>query len=181
MKAWMRRLRREVRRLSWTWLAALGLACAAAALYYAGVRPAERELAALERGAAELQAQQRLGAERGARQDPRVQLARFYAHFPAGASAPNWLERIHDAARAHRLDLMQGDYRLARSGQGQLARYQVTLPLQGSYPNIRGFLNAVLSEVPAASLDQVAFERQKIGEDAVRVTVRLTLYLRGTS
>jgi hypothetical protein len=36
----------------------------------------------------------------------------------------------------------------------------------------------MLSELPSVSLDNVAFERQKIGEASVQVTVRLTLYLR---
>lgn len=178
MKTWAWRIRRMTRQSSLPWLGVLGLALFAAGFQWFAVQPAERELESLAQTAAGLQARSTFGDGRGARRDPRLQLTSFYAGFPAVASAPNWLERIHASAQANRLELMQGDYRIVQAGQEGLARYQITLPLKGAYPDIRSFINTVLSEMPVASLDNVAFERQKIGDTAVQVTLRLTFYLR---
>jgi hypothetical protein len=177
MKSWLGPIRRWQRWFSWPALGALGVAIFTAGFHVSVVRPAQLELDALQREVASLRVQYRLTGP-AAQQNPRVQLVRFYESFPSGASAPNWLERIYAAAQSNHLELMEGDYRILRKGHEQLAQYQITLPLKGSYPNIRGFLNAMLSELPSVSLDNVAFERQKIGEASVQVTVRLTLYLR---
>lgn len=180
MTAWRGQARRWLRWLSWPLLATLSVAIFTTGFYLTTVRPAQYELNALQRNLTELRAQRRLIAEKSARQSPRLQLVGFYQTFPAAASAPDLLERIYAAALANHLELSKGDYRITRNGQAQLDQYQLTLPLNGRYPDIRGFLDEVLSTLPTASLDHVAFERQKIGETAVQVTVRLTLYLRGT-
>ena len=177
MKSWFRQFRRWQQWLTWPALGALGAAVVTASFHVSVVRPTQLELDVLQRQVAGLRAQHKLTGP-AERQNPRLQLVRFYESFPAGTSAPNWLGRIHAAAEANHLELIQGDYRIISKGHEQLAQYQITLPLKGSYPNIRGFMNAVLSELPSVSLDNVAFERQKIGESSVEVTVRLTLYLR---
>lgn len=163
--------------LTWPALAAVGVAAFATSLHVSAVRPAQGKVEALQRTLSELRAQYPLN-DPASRQNPHLQLVRFYESFPSLASAPNWLKQLYRAAQSNHLELMRGDYRILRKEHGQLSQYQMTLPLKGSYPNIRGFLNTVLSEFPGISLDNVAFERQKIGEADVQVSVRLTLYLR---
>lgn len=179
MKAWRGQGRRWLRWLGWPLLGSLGVAVLTAGFYLTTVRPARHELDALQRNLTELRAQRRLVTAQSARQSPRLQLVSFYQTFPAAASAPDLLERIYVAALDHHLELIKGDYRIIHNGQAQLDQYQLTLPLKGRYPDIRGFLDELLAALPTASLDHVAFERQKIGETAVQVTVRVTLYLRG--
>lgn len=177
LKTWSNRIRHWPQRLSWPAVGALGVAVFAAGFHFSVVRPAQEEALALQSTLAHLRAQHSLLGP-GAQPNPRLQLVRFYASFPSGESAPNWLERIYAAASINHLELTSGDYRVVRNGQEQLARYQITLPLKGSYPDIRGFLRTVLSDLPSVSLDNIAFERQKIGEASVAVSVSLTLYLR---
>jgi hypothetical protein len=177
MRALLYRLRRAGRRLAWAWLGAALLAGGAAGVYLGLVRPAGQDLAALERRVAGLRGQ---GAERAAgaaAREPGAQLARFQAQFPPRVSAVDGLQRIHAVAQANRLALMQGDYRFV-AGVGGLARYQITLPLRGRYPDIRAFLAAVLAGLPTATLDKVSFDRPKIGDASVQATVRLSLFLR---
>ena len=163
--------------LSWPALAAVGVAVFAASFHISAVRPAQSEVEALQGTLSGLRAQYQLN-DPASRQNPRLQLVRFYQSFPSLASAPNWLKQVYRAAQSNHLELMRGDYRILRQEHAQLFQYQMTLPLKGSYPNIRGFLNTVLAEFPGISLDNVAFERQKIGEADVQASVRLTLYLR---
>ena len=105
------------------------------------------------------------------------QLATFYGFFPKLTTLPDWLERIYDAADANGVALEAGEYRLIQERDWKLARYQLTLPLKGSYTQVRGFVAQVLNEIPAAALDEVAFKREAIGATALDVRVKLTLYL----
>jgi Tfp pilus assembly protein PilO len=106
-----------------------------------------------------------------------TQLAAFYKFFPSERSIPDWIEKISTAAAKNKLNLRQSEYQVIRDKSSKLLLYQVMLPVKGTYPNLRGFIDDVLTEVPIASLDNVKFERQKIGEDALVSTVMLTLHL----
>ena len=52
-----------------------------------------------------------------------------------------------------------------------------TVPLKGSYVQVRAFLDRVLNEVPVASIDQVSFHRAEPDSDRVEAQVTLTLFL----
>jgi len=58
-----------------------------------------------------------------------------------------------------------------------MERYEITLPLAGSYAQIRTFLENALIEIPVMSLDQVAFRRERASELQVQAEVRVTLHL----
>lgn len=149
------------------------------AIYFSAIAPAQTRIAALQQEARTRLEQARKPARTTvADQDsPVAQLAVFYRYFPDHHSAPDWLERIYAAAREQNLQLEQGEYHTIRGNSGKLTRLQVTLPLKGSYLQIRKFLAAILSEVSIASLDSVKFERQKIGESTIDARIKLTLYL----
>lgn len=110
-------------------------------------------------------------------EDTGQQLARFYRHFAAGQGVQDWLERIYRGAADNGLVLEEGEYRMVPSHLPRLARYQVRLPVRGSYRQVRGFLAQVLRAVPVAALDNVEFERQKVGEATISARVHLSLYL----
>jgi hypothetical protein len=104
-------------------------------------------------------------------------LRRFYGNFPAMQKLPDELERLYGLARAARLDLLRGEYRLERRGRG-LASYRVTLPMRGTYPQIREFVGSSLKQMPYAALDGLRFERRKVGDGQVEAQVRLIVYFR---
>ena len=135
--------------------------------------PAERELArrnALASQRVQLPAQP-VSAPEGA-----AELERFYRRFPTLDGLQGELEAVYAHARASKLQLAQGEYRLEK-GAG-LAAYRVTLPVRGSYAQLRQFVGRVLKDMPTASLDAVRFERRKAGDTQVEAQVRLTIYLR---
>jgi hypothetical protein len=53
----------------------------------------------------------------------------------------------------------------------------MTLPVKGTYPQIRKYLAALIADMPALSLQQVQFKRQKVGDPFVDADIRLVLYL----
>jgi hypothetical protein len=152
---------------------ALGLALLVAAAAFAmGAIPAQLER--LQTLRARLDAPQ----VRPAPASPEEQMQAFYAYFPPLATLPDWLERIYGAAARRGLALEAGEYRLAPQPGSRLARYQVTLPVHGRYGQVRAFIADVLAQVPPAALEEVSFRRESIGDDALHVRLRFTLYLR---
>jgi hypothetical protein len=82
--------------------------------------------------------------------DGAADLERFYRRFPT-------------------LDALQSELE---------AIYRVTLPVRGSYAQVRQFVGHLLKDMPTASLDAVRFDRRKAGDAQLEAQVRLTIYLR---
>ncbi len=76
------------------------------------------------------------------------------------------------------LTLAQGEYKSATERSGGFATYQVSLPVKGSYAAIWQFANGALAAIPFASLDDISFRRDSIGQNGVEARLRLTLYLK---
>ncbi|MDB5863311.1 MAG: putative transrane protein [Betaproteobacteria bacterium] len=166
-------------------LGALGVAGVAAAIFalvfqLCAVNAVDADLADLRAQAERLHARNQLEAERpaNARAVPGAQLATFYEFFPAVGSLPEWLLKIDAAAARQGVALDLGDYRLVQEKSSRLARYQIMLPIKGSYEQIRGFVAAVLNDVPAAALEDISLKRETIGAINLEARLKLTLYLR---
>lgn len=177
MNALLRQWRRLARAGGLPGIIAIGVLAFACAVLLSSVVPllertrqaqAERQrLAALEREA---------GSGRAVASTPAQRLAEFYRFFGRADERTDTLERIHKLARGQKLEVLQGNYRLS-SGADRLARYEISLPLRGTYPQIRAFVAEVLNDVPSAALEQISFEKQKIGDPAVEAQLRLVLFL----
>lgn len=112
---------------------------------------------------------------------PAGQLLAFYATFPIQADATESLSHVYAAAEGKNLQLLRGEYALSTDRQTGLVLYRLTLPVSGSYTQIREFVAAALRAVPTLALDELTFERPNISETQVQARVRLTLYLRSAS
>jgi hypothetical protein len=172
------RLREELGRLGWPGLVGLGLLGFAAMVAATALLPLHAEVERLRDEADSLQ--RRLGGgERAGRAPVEDQLATFYAFFPPRDSSPDWLGKIHAIAQAKGVQLASGEYRLERAPSPRLARYQITLPVQGTYAQVRGFVGEVLEQVPAAVIEEVSLKRESVETPRVEARVRLTIYLGG--
>jgi hypothetical protein len=143
--------------------------------YFSAVRPAELELQA-QRSVAE-RLRTRTPFQPVSSEGRAEELRRFYGLFPTLEKLPDELERVYALARAAKLELLQGEYRLERPPFG-IAFYRITLPIRGTYPQIRQFVGATLKTMPIASLDGLRFERKKAGDTQLEAQVRLTIYFR---
>jgi Tfp pilus assembly protein PilO len=178
MNAALERLRESLETLGPLGVIGVALLAFAAALYGAAVMPLANEREGLRAEADRMQARlQMSGSPAGGRGTLAEQLAAFYAFFPAPQSSPDWLGKIHKAAKAKGLVLQSGEYKLERSSDSRLARYQITLPVVGSYAQIRGFVGQVLAEVPAAALEEITLRRESVASPRLEARIRLTLYI----
>jgi hypothetical protein len=163
-----------LRSLGATGVVGIGVLFACLPFYISSVRPAEHELVARRLAADHARSRSALQTVSAPRTDD---LQRFYRAFPAMDRLPDELERLYGLARASRLDLYQGEYRLEQRGGG-LASYRITLPMRGSYPDVRQFLSATLQQMPYAAIDGLRFERKKVGDAQLEAQVRVTLFFR---
>ena len=164
--------------LSWPGVVGLGLLAFCLAFYWSALLPAKARLVEMQQQASSLGA--RLAHMKTQPQQlvtPETQLAAFYHFFPDFAATPDLLEKLYGAAEASGIVLEQGEYRVVPGKEDKLERYQVTLPVRGTYPAVRKFLGRVLADLPAASLDSVSFQRQKVGDMTIESQIKLTLYL----
>ena len=159
-------------------VAGIGIFALCLTFYFSALRPLEQRLNILRDSFAQMikpGAKQVGGVD--AKLAPAEQLAVFYGSFPMRDSVPESLEKIYAAAAAEGLSLDQADYKINHISIGKMTRYQITLPLKGSYSKIHKFLVQVLRDIPSASLERVLFERKKIGDPTVDATVTMVLHL----
>ena len=169
------RAERFLRRLGAFGVLGIGVLIACAAFYVSTLAPAAQELDAQRAALERLRARtpyQPVGANGRAEE-----LRRFYSLFPAAGDLTNEVERLHRLARRAGLDLAQGDYRLERRAIG-LWVYRVSLPVRGTYAQLREFSASVLKEMPVASIEALRFERKRAADPQLEAQVRLTLHVR---
>jgi hypothetical protein len=180
MKTLLPRLRYTFRQLGWPGAVLLATLLSAVLFHVMVTRPLqqrqtallqqrheqERDIARLRRTASKLQ------------ESPELRLVRFYQSFPPRESAPVWLEKIYAAADAQALTLPKGEYKIFPDRSGRLWRYEISLPVRGSYTRLRAFLTQVLRDNPAAVLADLRLKRENIGQDQLDATIRLVVLLR---
>ena len=171
----MRNLRRLLDALGPAGVAGVGVGIFCLVFYFNSLVPAAAELERRSAGVEKRVPQQQT------RDDPAAELERFYSRFPPIERLPGELDALYAHAKMARVELRQGEYRMVPAG-GPLTAYHVTLPVRGSYPQLRQFVGRVLQDMPTTSLDALRFERKKAADAQLEAQVRLTIYLRkGTS
>ncbi|MEI7970036.1 MAG: hypothetical protein WCJ69_13715 [Betaproteobacteria bacterium] len=176
------RLRREVSRLGWQGLAGFVLLAGAGVFWVSASLPVREEISTLKGEHASLRARLRSAVAEPPRalSDRATQLDNFYGFFPATDTLPDWIGSFHNAAGHNGLVLDHGDYRMPPRGRDRLQRYQVSLPVRGTYPQLRGFIAETLATVPAAALEDIVMRREAIGSPVLDARLTFTLYFGDT-
>ncbi len=173
MAAW----RRAMAVLGWPGMLGLALLLGAAGIYLTAVQDRTARLAELKRESASLKSRIERAAKSGIQETGSAEeLNKFYGFF-SSTHLTGWLNKLYAAAEAQQLALEQGEYRLNPDKTGKLVRYQVTLPVKGSYLQIRRFVDQALIDVPVAALDDINFKREAIGATQLEARIKFTLYV----
>lgn len=107
-------------------------------------------------------------------------LTAFYGGLGDRRHAEQQVNILFGIAAKSGLALPRGDYSAAYDKDARIYTYQVSLPVKGSYRAISQFALLSLRTIPFASLDNISFKRESIGDSNVEARLRLTLYLSGT-
>jgi hypothetical protein len=105
-----------------------------------------------------------------------AQLEDFYAFFDNNEDTTDSLAKLHAIAKSVGVEMRTAEYRMRSTGT-RLTRYELALPLAGSYSQVRAFLANALQEIPTLSLDQLSLRRERANDGLVQADVRLSLYL----
>jgi hypothetical protein len=170
----VRRLRRLLEALGPAGVAGVGVLLFCLPFYFTALAPAQAEVKRRNAAAATASAGRPVQARPSLESSD---LERFYSRFPRVERLPGELDALYAHAKLSKVQLLQGEYRL-ESKAGPLTAYHVTLPVRGSYPQVRQFVGRVLRDMPTTSLDAVRFERKKAADAQLEAQVRLTIYLR---
>ena len=108
---------------------------------------------------------------------PQRLLDDFRSKLPAQPQATVAIDKIYALAAQEHITLARGEYSLGVDPKTHLARYQILLPVRGSYPQLRRFLHALLGQLPAVVVEDVEFQRKKIADTDLTGRIRMTLYL----
>jgi len=170
-------IKRALIRLRWRGLGGLALLLFAAGAAGIVIHSGRQRVQELDAEVASLVS--RLGQRGSLNAAPsgRGQLSNFYAFFPLIENVPELLGRIHRAALDNQLLLKKGEYKLSREADFRLARYEITLPVNGDYTSVRSFVNEVLQALPSAALDELALKRESADQPELEARVRFSLFL----
>jgi len=151
-------------------LASLAVLAGSVAFLFQFVKPLEERAQRLERDV------QPTALKRVALDTPAARLEAFHTRLDRAETKDEWLAKLYAAARASGLELRAAQYRLAESRQ-RIERYEISLPVSGSYSQIRRFLESALADIPVMSLDRASFRRKAITDGRVEAEIVVTLHL----
>jgi len=103
-------------------------------------------------------------------------LRAFYDLLGDSSEAERHVSSLFSIAAKIGIDLDQGEYKWEFDRNSRTYRYQIVLPVKGSYSLIRQFCEKSLLAIPFASLDEVKFRREAVGEDTLDGSVKFTIF-----
>ena len=99
------------------------------------------------------------------------------AMLPPGSSAAGTLGELEQLALAHGFELVRGQYSVAAVNHARLARWQMVLPVEASYPALHAFVAAALERLPNLVLDEVKLKRDRIEDVELQAELRFSLFV----
>jgi hypothetical protein len=103
----------------------------------------------------------------------------FYAYLEKSEAPTDWLAKLYGIGKATGVELQSATYRTpaAEKGAARIERYEIVLPVSGSYLQLREFLRRSLAEIPVLSLDQMTLKRQSRNDGDVQAELKMTLHM----
>ena len=160
-------MKQIIDRIGMAGVAAIGLL--AAALFFSNfmVRPLEERNALLKQSTA---AKGNTAAPSGEK------VAAVYAYLQKEEATTDWLAKLHGIGTATGIQMRSASYS-TKPAEGRIVRYEIVLPVAGSYAQIRDFLKRAQAEIPVMSIDQVTLKKDEKKGGAIHAEMRLTLHM----
>ena len=158
-----------VERIGVAGVAAIGLL--AAALFFSNfmVKPLEQKNLSLTE-AATRQGRKADSAQSGEK------VAAVYEYLRKEEDTTDWLAKLHGIGTATGIQMRTASYR-TQPTEGRIVRYEIVLPVAGSYGQIRDFLKRAALEIPVMSIDHVTLKKEEKKGGTLYAEMRLTLHM----
>lgn len=122
--------------------------------------------------------QQNRPVEISSSQSLALQYAEIRARLARHNDRGELLKALFKKAAEAGVTLTQADYRLQPDLDFNCEQLQITLPVQGTYLQIRAFVDDALSNIASLALDEISFRRENVKNPNIEVRLRFTLFLR---
>ena len=106
---------------------------------------------------------------------PGEKVAAVYQYLSKEETTTDWLAKLHGIGTATGVQLRSATYK-TQPADGRIVRFEIVVPVTGSYGQIRDFLKRSVAEIPVMSVDQVTLKRQE-KTSALQAELRLTLHM----
>ncbi len=174
----MRKIFAQARQqLGWQGMSGIVLLLIAGTFLNVSLNPLERDTALMRSRIEAARAKPSGGMKALGSGDRQQELAAFFDSLPEEKDVTDTLASVYAVAEKAGVELKQVEYRLDEKSAPRI-EYTMSFPVRGEYSRIRAFLASVLAHNPAMALDQVSFQRDKIGDATLNANVRLTLFLK---
>lgn len=159
-------MKQIIERIGVAGMAAIGLL--AAALFFSNfmVKPLEQRNALLKESASRKTNTAPSGEK----------VAAVYAYLQKEEDTTDWLAKLHGIGTATGIQMRAASYS-TKPAEGRIVRYEIVLPVAGSYAQIRDFLKRAQAEIPVMSIDQVTLKKDEKKGGAIHAEMRLTLHM----
>jgi hypothetical protein len=159
-----------------------GLVVVAGVYFFSAVLPQESTLQQLKERAETLQIQAQSkqtpgDTESGKKMSGDQALQAFYDFFPPIDSSPFWIRELVRIAKKQNVELSSSEYRLVNENDARLARYEMILPIRGSYAQVRAFIADALKTVPAMAISAITIKREAVTSEKLEVRLEINLFL----
>jgi hypothetical protein len=98
--------------------------------------------------------------------------------LPAAHELDQIFRTLFQGADSHALLVKEALYRSESDGGERLRGVHVVVPVRGTYPAIRSWIEETLAANPSLSLDDIAFKRDSVAAGQLEVSVAFTLWHR---
>lgn len=168
--------RAQLRRLGWPALLGAALAAAGLLLSLTLLPRVLEQRQALDEQARLLERRAGRGAPTPERLPPGTEAQRFRAGFPASALRQQRVAALLALADRAGLSIARSEFRHEMDREAGLTHYRLSLPLEGSYPQLRDFIESALRADPALSLDRVRLRRADAVQPRLQAELNFTLH-----
>lgn len=160
------------------WAGALGLTCllTVAVLWWGWVRGSDTALQEARQEIRMLREQSRRAPPPVPAADAAEQLRAFHAFFPPRARISTALRELNQLAVQRQLVLASGEYKFTAEKNLRLVRYELSLPVRGSYVQVYGLIAAALNAMPNLALDEIVIRRESRLAGEIEAQLRFSLY-----
>lgn len=97
---------------------------------------------------------------------------------PSQNELPALLRQVFDVARKNNLKVPEGDYAAEPARDGRLSKYTFTLPVEGTYREIKRFIYDLESSDLPIAIDELTLTRGKEGAVKLSLNIRLSVLYR---
>lgn len=181
LKNGLLQLRWQIARLGMIGKTGLGLLVVSCLFFLVAVLPQDATLQALKEQAETMQAelQSEAGGESiaGSKMSRDQTLQVFYDFFPRIDSSPFWIRELVRVAKQRGVEINSSEYRLIHEKGSRLTRYEMMLPVRGSYSQIRAFIADALQAVPSMAITSIVMKRENIQSARLEARLEINLYL----